>query len=474
MRIRDRLERGMFDSGETSAANIWTPRGTVLDASESYETLQCQEPNVIFDVGAQVIATAEPVFKMWYSSGVGKISYAESLTGLPNTWVKYTLNPVVADHTRAHAMKVGETYVMFAHGVGGLNKLTSTDGISWSVAATGVLASGGASDWDDTINNVFVWIEGSTWYMLYEGNLGAGVYKAGLATSVNDGVTFTKSSSNPVISGTGSVSHAWLRKVGATYYSYFHVTTSSVLPTDGAKYKSTNLINWTRHPSGLAFPRTAPNEGAGSAAGQVADIHLLEVNGVTYMYYTAMIDGSQPTGHINVATANLPLDDVMRSLDGMAMGYYPELLLNPGFERPGAGGTDVFASWIEAVGDGAIVTTSAAGEHKYDASAVKLTAGTARNTSVRQALVWTLFVPGATYRLTGWHRGDGTNAGMVRVFAGVDMIPFVSLSNVTTTFQQFTADFVYSGSSTVTIYCYCPNAAGGVAYFDGLSLKRIL
>lgn len=446
--------------------HVWTPFGTVLDASESYEQSQCQEPSVIYE---------DNTWKMWYSGGVANrnICYATSTDGLD--WTKYASNPVVADHTRAHVMKVGATYVMFAIGPGGMSKLTSNDGIAWTVAATEVINNGAGGSWDSGgAQNVFVWVEGETWYMLYEAGDGDN-YQIGLATSSNSGETFTKHPSNPVIpDAVGSVSHPWVLKVGSTYYAWVHVAATATLPTDCAKYHSTDLVNWTRSPAGLALPRTSRDEGCDSGSGQVADVHLLEVNGATRIYYTGMVNGAQATGHINMAEAPYPLATVARSNDGIAVGYYGNMLLNAGFERVGVGGADVFASWTESASNGAIAKTAVAGELYFGTGSLKVTAGAAKDTHVIQSVPLASLVVGATYRVTGWARGDGTNAGRIRVYRGGDLIPFAALSNVSTNYQQFaTPTFVYPGVGSLSIYCYCPDAAGGVAYFDNLALRRV-
>jgi hypothetical protein len=107
----------------------------------------------------------------------------------------------------------------------------STDGkTSWSASST-ALGVGTGGEWDE--RNVWapvVWIEGSTWHMLYTGrdNTPTAI-SIGHATS-DDGVTWERDPENPIITG----DQAWqlqgsyytaevtgVIKVGSTYYVWF-------------------------------------------------------------------------------------------------------------------------------------------------------------------------------------------------------------------------------------------------------------
>jgi hypothetical protein len=235
--------------------------------------------------------------------------------------VKHPSNPIVSGATRSHVFKHGNTYFMYAILIpGGFSKLSSVDGITWSTLATGILASGDPESFDPNgPANVFMWIESGVWYLLYEAGDGT-VYRIGLATAP-DGVTLTKSGSNPVMNiSPGSVSHPFVVKGSAAYYSYVHVASSGVLPTDIAKFKTTDLVNWTRYPEGLSIPRTTADEGAGSGAGQLADVCVLEVGNDVWLFCTAMSNGAQATGHIKAfRVAEHTLVEVAGSLDGLVV-----------------------------------------------------------------------------------------------------------------------------------------------------------
>lgn len=452
--------------------DVWNPLGTALEATlaDDGATLAVYEPSVIYDADPQILA-GPYVYKMWYCSGTvgNNISYAESPDGV--IWTRHGANPVENAHTRSFVFKDGATYIMYAHGAGGLTKLTSADGITWAVTDVGTLAPGGGADWDNALNNVTVWIEGATWYMLYEGNLGAAPYKVGLATSADNGATFTKYGSNPVITnGAGSVSPGWITKVGGMYYFWAHVAAAGMTPTDFAKYESTDLINWTRRPAGLDYWRTDMDESQ-NPNGQVADGHLVEANGTVRLFYSTCYWGVAPF-NINSAIAYMSLATLAKSNGGISLSYFPNLLANPGFQRLGAGAPDVFEVWTETAGDGALVAAEGAGEFQSGGRAIKLTAGATFNT---QALHTMVLVSGKTYRVSGWNRGDGVNKGRVRVYGpGADMLvdwDADPIGTASVTWTPFSVDFVSAGNAN--LYVYCPNVNGGISYFDNMSFRLV-
>jgi hypothetical protein len=133
-------------------------------------------------------------------------------------------------------VKSGGTYYAYYNGNGEsdlsdtqIGLATSSDGITWSRSGSNpVVTPGAATEWDDTrVTSPCVWIEGSTWYMLYAGEGGDGEWKVGLATS-SDGTTWTKDGSNPVLEGTaatwdagGIVPGSAMLKESSTY-SFFY------------------------------------------------------------------------------------------------------------------------------------------------------------------------------------------------------------------------------------------------------------
>jgi hypothetical protein len=160
----------------------------------------------------------------------------------------------------------------------------------------------------------------------------------------------------------------------------------------------------------------------------------------------------------------------LRGATLVANGY--EMLPNGDFETAGAGGVDVFGTWGEMAGDGAIADEGSlvhGGSH-----AAKLTAGATANTQLTQNIAVT---PGVRYALTFWTRGDGTNAGRYYVadVTNSAVIQALTSTGVTgTTYTQVTYAFTAPvGCTTVIIQLRCPATNGGIAYFDDVSLQRV-
>jgi predicted GH43/DUF377 family glycosyl hydrolase len=173
-----------------------------------------------------------------------KIHYAYSEDG--KTWTKSSSNPVVSARRAEDpfVVKSGGTYYLFAEDkeAGGNNKIRrwhSSDCETWS--DDGQLTGIGDGQ------SPTVWIEGSTWYMLYER------YPANadiaLATSA-DGLAWTDDASNPVMEKTdthcdwvsGDIVPDDVIKQNSVYYMFYHGHDGTVFRSGIAT--STNLTNW--------------------------------------------------------------------------------------------------------------------------------------------------------------------------------------------------------------------------------------
>jgi hypothetical protein len=149
---------------------------------------------------------------------------------------------------------------------------------------------------------------------------------------------------------------------------------------------------------------------------------------------------------------------------------YPNLILNPGFETPGAGGADVFDSWSEY----AYLTSTIARDTSVfhsGAASCKLTFDTGYSYVYQDLTV----VPERQYRLTFWCRGDGsfthpeymiynnTNAGNIVGLTDI-LITDTTWTIVTNTFT------VPAGCISVGIYLQQFPYPGSV-YFDDVKLE---
>ncbi len=156
----------------------------------------------------------------------------------------------------------------------------------------------------------------------------------------------------------------------------------------------------------------------------------------------------------------------MCSSDHAISAYRPKLVVT--YVPPPAN----WANWVENEGDGSLVdepTLVHGGSH-----AAKATAGVSADTYVYQDATVTA---GKLYKLTFWTRGDGTYAGRYRVYDNTNAADTIALASTAvpgTTYAQVTAYFTApAGCSSVRLYLECPSAAGGIAYFDDVSIKEV-
>ena len=153
-------------------------------------------------------------------------------------------------------------------------------------------------------------------------------------------------------------------------------------------------------------------------------------------------------------------------------GYYSstELLTNGGFETAGGGGADVFGTWTEVAGDGAIADETVV--FHGGAHACKLTCGASTNTSIHQHVT---VVPGNVYLLTFWGRvATGDGEGLCKVYDDTNAADIVALGGTgldSTAYTQLSKTFTApAGCVSVSIHL-APNALNGdIVYFDDVSL----
>ena len=132
-------------------------------------------------------------------------------------------------------------------------KRISTDGITWG-AATVVMTSLGAE-----LEVCSAWKEGNTHNMLYRSNeWGSGDKDIGLATSIDEGNTWTKYIGNPIITHAdigawciGDIDPWGIIKIGLTYYLW--INDVNEIPRQSGLCTSTDLINWTMNANNPIF-----------------------------------------------------------------------------------------------------------------------------------------------------------------------------------------------------------------------------
>lgn len=262
-------------------------------------TMGVDEPSVIYEGNAQILSGT--VYKMWYTdwtgAGAARICYAESSDGLD--WTKYASNPLIDGPAQSYMTKDNGTYYLFAALAGVIRRYHSSNGTTFIDDGV-VVGKGAGGTWDAVqLSNICVWKEGASWKMIYEAMNAGGVWQLGLATATDAAnLTWTKSGSNPVISLGGSDGGPFVHKaLDGYYYMWVHESPTGTLPTDIYKYRSTDLVSWSK--CGGIISRNAADEGRGGATSQVADPFFVEANGQVYLYYAAAVDQTVTNMNIN-------------------------------------------------------------------------------------------------------------------------------------------------------------------------------
>jgi hypothetical protein len=279
------------------------------------------------------------------------IGYAYSSDGV--SWSKGGKLTLGADRNSEdpYLLKDGSTYYLYVEDkedvpFRDIRCYTSSDFSTWT--DQGEVLGPTGSGWESTdVSSPVVWIDGITWYMLYEGRKTTDQFGAiGLATS-SDGLSWTRNGGNPVLVGqnatysyAGPVSWANaispddIRKIGATYVLSFH---ASRLTGDNTNFRtgiatSTNLTTWTDAigdpvacvaapdgsvmfnptPGTLYFIYVMPGDGIVMAEEGAGDSNWssvkLYVSGYEYDASTRFYDISE-SWHLDTAVGNVQIDN---------------------------------------------------------------------------------------------------------------------------------------------------------------------
>ena len=257
-------------SGPTGGATLGTPATATVTIREGWT----KHP------GNPVFAPAPT--PAWDDQGVGQ----PSVLGPPSGFPQYLLWYWGDDQ---------------ATGTGQFGYATSPDGITWTGLGASVLSMGTTGEWDETVvgRPCCLYDTSTTTYRLYySGEDAGGLSRIGLATSA-DGITWSKSSSNPILSPTasgrwddGGVFFPCVVKDGATFRMWY---TGVEALAPGNPYQiglatSTDGVNWTRFAgSPVLSPDPLSFEGAGVGMPSVVE----DGTPVFRMLYSGDVTGSR-------------------------------------------------------------------------------------------------------------------------------------------------------------------------------------
>lgn len=270
------------------------------------------------------IGVGATTFYMYY----GSLTLPDPID-VPTTcqWKRYPSNPILVVGAAGKfddfwvqfnsIWKEGSTYYGYYQGSKNdflfkIGLATSTDGITWTKDPTAdgkVLDIGAGGEWDDSlVGYPLVWKEGTTWYMLYSGKKAAtGKSQIGLATSAN-GITWTKSGSNPVITNGVSLDTHIMQpgtniiKESSTYYFYYWGNTTYGLSVNSVIMlaTSTDLITWTKSGNNpmLSSGGASPIWDASVLAPTV-----IKFGSTYYMWYEGATGASFGFSYVGIATS---------------------------------------------------------------------------------------------------------------------------------------------------------------------------
>lgn len=300
---RDIYSAWIFDDFEIDPLPTYpyTRQGIVMAPSLPAEETTLAEPNVIYEDG---------IWKMWYRYGWDnpEIGYATSPDGI--TWTKSAENPLLSDKYAPYVFKVGLTYYMYVNITtwNRFDRYSSSDGLEWTLDQQGVMSVGGAGTWDaSNLGNMCVWKEDTNdWRMIYEAKGASGIWKLGYATST-DGLTWSKSGSNPVLTANSHIGGPKVIKSGSYFYLFAGREGGGF-----ARYRSDNLITWIPLPWATLVKRSGDAEGENSPMGQTADMEVVINFGTLYAFFTGSTDYSAASGNASVELATADA----RALDG--------------------------------------------------------------------------------------------------------------------------------------------------------------
>jgi len=196
-----------------------------------------------FDSSSGTTVWLRPALKVSYHFERGKQS---------RKFVRHAANPFLKGRFGSPWYNGVGDYVFYYSNETNVYRATSTNGLVWTSAVDPVMVPiVGAGN---KIDVVYYFKEGAVHYILYRSNEW-GAWAIGLATS-NDGITWTKHGSNPVIAVTeawenGKIDPWGLIKVGSIYYLF--INDVSVTPRQTGFATSTDLVNWTKNPTNPIF-----------------------------------------------------------------------------------------------------------------------------------------------------------------------------------------------------------------------------
>ena len=189
----------------------------------------------------------------------------------PATWTWYSGNPVISDASAPHIIQDGSTWYIFyadrsTFNSYGISVRSSTTGIGGPyINPIQLLTPDITHPWEYfRVDEPYVLQVGSTWYMMYMGDMGYDVEQVGYATAGSITGPYAKYAGNPVLAfgdsyDHGTIADPWVYNYYGTYYIGYTVSGKEYgqYPWKTAMATTTDWTNFTKQ--GVIFP-TAESE----------------------------------------------------------------------------------------------------------------------------------------------------------------------------------------------------------------------
>jgi hypothetical protein len=346
------VQVGTNASGVVKSISAWQRQGIAIAPVPTDPSQQVQEASAILDSSPEILSssTYSQVVKHtftcgWWPVSLGgagmNICFGESADGLTNM-TRYSGNPIITNHARSYLMssKVSGNYVLFASDMVAspphVDMYTGTTIGGLTLAHANVLAcgsNGGETNTSIGMGGVFI-VSGNHWRGFYDCQLADGQYVTYLADSTNAGVTWTKTSTTPVVGETSAITCGGLcyngggmdaHYIGGTLHIWGHWGPNSGVPGVPTPYIwhfSDSSGDPGKHLVADALPAMQSQttaEGVNAKAGQFADPYLLDMGSLnkTILYATSYTNGCSALAvctipaYITASTINQPLTNVL-------------------------------------------------------------------------------------------------------------------------------------------------------------------
>jgi hypothetical protein len=252
---------GIWTKGHNGVVSLMSPIAAELGGTNGLGTVGAQgiqNPDFLYEGNLQILGGGGSGYKMWFVTTVAGVAncvgYAESLTGLPGSWTRYSGNPIVSSTNGSVTIwKNAGTYYLFAGNGSAIKLWTSANGVTGWTAQGTILSAGTSGSWNAAVQ-IFkvIYFDGTTAYAKVDGfTTGNATASIGIFTAVSPFTTWTPYAGNPVVQDFfGSTIPVIIGSASSGNYYFYGCSTPQVAlgidPPDAIRYQTTPpFTTWT-------------------------------------------------------------------------------------------------------------------------------------------------------------------------------------------------------------------------------------